>query len=301
VSKPIVLAEYSNFIGINNLQDPRKLKPQELVKATNVDLTESGQLVTRKSPRKIFDGKVDSLFKSKNQGILCRINGDLVHLHNDLQTYDVILQDTKKPFKFVEHSHRIIATDGSEIGFIVAHKFTPFENPTDENRVKMPAGNYIELYHGRLYVAKNNTLYISDPLKFNQIQVPSGFIQFKSEITNLAAVDTGIYLSTTDTLYFLYGTKPEDFVLIDLGNIKVRPNGMGKIPTTYFGSETQVSQAVMYQQHTQSNIVIMFTTDGILAGLNNGKYLHLTNNRYGNLDYKQSVTIVDNKKVINII
>jgi hypothetical protein len=77
----------------------------------------------------------------------------------------------------------------------------------------LPAGQLLEYYKGRLYVASGNYLYFSDPYADYYDQRRSVY-QFNGEITLLRAVESGIFIADGKT-HFLKGDSPLEFQKIE--------------------------------------------------------------------------------------
>lgn len=81
-----------------------------------------------------------------------------------------------------------------------------------------PAGELMQVYRGRMYMAQGNILWYSEPHSYEHFNW-SNFITFEDEITNIMPVDDGIFI-TSDRLIFLEGREPETFDVRDRENYK---------------------------------------------------------------------------------
>lgn len=77
------------------------------------------------------------------------------------------------------------------------------------HKYPLPAGQLIEYYKGRLYVASDDLLYVGDPYAdhYDGRRWPQ---QFEGYITLLRALETGIYIADGKT-HYLRGESPLDF------------------------------------------------------------------------------------------
>lgn len=80
-------------------------------------------------------------------------------------------------------------------------------------RDRLPAGQYITAYRGRLYSAIGQFLFESDAMSPGLYDTRNGWIAMPSEITMVIAVDGGIFVGTRSRVYFLNGTSGKDFKL----------------------------------------------------------------------------------------
>jgi hypothetical protein len=119
---------------------------------------------------------------------------------------------------------------------------------------------------GCLYVAKDDAIYISDPL-CDYYDTRVGYRRFTKEITMLRAVDGGLYVSD-DKVWFVKGLANEDFQ---------REEAYHSPAIAY----TDVSLNGKYVDDNMVGNVAMWTSqNGICLGDGNGAVLNLTDARY---------------------
>lgn len=105
------------------------------------------------------------------------------------QGYDLIQWNTTgNDGRFYDSSGRILETQFMDI---------------------LPAGQIIEYYKGRVYVAKGSTLWYSEPHRYGLTKLATNFFNFPSHITICIAVDSGIYV-VADKTYFINFSKTEE-------------------------------------------------------------------------------------------
>jgi hypothetical protein len=75
-----------------------------------------------------------------------------------------------------------------------------------------PPGHLLEYHNGRIYIANNNVLWCTQPLRYNLTKPAHDFFQFPSFIDVVKAVETGIYVCSGDKTYFIEN--------IDTANLK---------------------------------------------------------------------------------
>jgi len=74
---------------------------------------------------------------------------------------------------------------------------------------RLPAGNLIAHFKGRLYVARGDTLWYSEALRYGLCKPADNFVSFPEEITVVQPVEDGMYV-VADKTYFLSGTNPKE-------------------------------------------------------------------------------------------
>ena len=85
--------------------------------------------------------------------------------------------------------------------------FTGFGQKLEtQNMGVMPVGGQlVEYYNGRLYVAKGNIVYFTEPLRYGLHNPVHGYYMFPERVTLLKAVDAGLFVSS-DMTYFIDGS-----------------------------------------------------------------------------------------------
>lgn len=85
------------------------------------------------------------------------------------------------------------------------------------NLDSLPIGEQCLYFMGRLYTVVGNTIYYSMSNYYAMCDLTSNFINIdNSNIRMIANVDDGLYISTDIKTYFLRGTNPESFSLIEI-------------------------------------------------------------------------------------
>lgn len=74
----------------------------------------------------------------------------------------------------------------------------------------LPGGQFIASHKSRLLVARNDTVFYSEPFAPHLYSCQHGFIQFEGVVTMLQPVDAGVYISDSKRVYFLPGSNIEE-------------------------------------------------------------------------------------------
>lgn len=262
--------DFRNFTGINNVKDKFSLHLNELSEATNVDLDDAGVVVRREGQVKKQSGEFKSVFATDYMLIAVK-DGDLVRVSDDLTSSTVLRADVgDMKMSYVEVNDNVYYTNGQAIGYIENLESKEFTAPDTEGRIRTPAGHLIEYFHGRLYVAKGNIVYYTDPMNFAQVRKRKGFIQLDKYITLMKAVDGGMFISDGN-IKFLSGSSPENFVVHIMANYNAIKGEI--IDGSFLGGETPIAGKVLY----------MLTEKGFCVGLSDGQFFNLTKDRYTNI------------------
>jgi hypothetical protein len=73
-----------------------------------------------------------------------------------------------------------------------------------------PPGDILEYHNGRIYIANNNILWFTEPLRYGLVKPMKGFLQFPKRITIVKAVDDGLYVCS-DKTYWISGADTPQF------------------------------------------------------------------------------------------
>lgn len=77
-----------------------------------------------------------------------------------------------------------------------------------EHLLPMPPGMFLGFFAGRALVARGNRLYYSLPLNYTLCDPRYNYHTFPSRICGVGAMQSGVYVGTKKTVYFLDGTDP---------------------------------------------------------------------------------------------
>lgn len=263
------------FAGVNNVDDATRLAPvtvgheyvYPLQEALNVDIDNTFRIVSRPGYDDVLSGtNIHSLW---SDGVTC-LYVDGTELRSLSVSYvSSVLRTgltTGARMSYVSVNDRIYFTNGYEIGYVKASVAYPLSDPAKEFKELLPPGQFIEYYRGCLYVAKDNVLYISDPL-CDYFDVRMGYKLFSKNISLLRAVDDGIYIGD-DRIWWVAGDAPEilerkevyTYHAISYTDVRVNGQNIG--------------------EGIKGNVVMWTGENGICLGDNSGVVINLTESRY---------------------
>ncbi len=131
-----------------------------------------------------------------------------------------------------------------------------------------PAGNFVEYFKGRVYVAQDNILYQSEPYNYELFDLRK-YHKFSSDISLLGAVDNGLYLATQDETFFLSLAGSVDFKREKLADYGAILGTMAKTDASRFGDSENIGEALIW-----------WSKKGLCVGLNNGNFKNVSEKRY---------------------
>ncbi|MCP4257969.1 MAG: hypothetical protein GY774_10640 [Planctomycetes bacterium] len=264
--------------GINNVSDASRLAVSDLVYASNIDISDKGKPSRRDGYTKKFTpaGSVHSMWGDDKvclfveAGVLKMLNADYsaTILRTGVSDYRM---------RYDEVNDKYFYTNPSVIGYIYNGVDNQFATPTGDYKHAPLPGQHIAYYNGRLYVARNETIWYSDVNEFGEVDRRMNFLSFENEVTMMKAVDDGLWVCVGDinrqATYFIQGATREDQTLR-------RFAGYGCIE----GSDVKIKDGQKVGEGL-SGTVIMWTSDGgICIGANGGRFINVTDGRYNTPD-----------------
>lgn len=98
----------------------------------------------------------------------------------------------------------------------------------------MPPGDFITWMAGRLYTAKNDTLYFSDALRPHLYNPAHNFIKFSGFISFVEPVTDGLYVGDSRGVWFLSGLDPTKFTQSYVSSNRAVVGSAIRVPAGFF-------------------------------------------------------------------
>ena len=129
-----------------------------------------------------------------------------------------------------------------------------------------PEGAYmVQAYRGRLLVCAGSALYWSQPLTYHLFNLAVDVQMFASPPVMIAPLNTGFYIATEDTVYWVAGDDPSEWTLTQVDTPRV---------TT---TEPLIIQGAKIPALESEDLVALWvTSDGLVAGREGGRTVLLT-------------------------
>ena len=226
--------EIRGFRGKNNVADPARILPSEgtsfLTECRDADIDDELMVHRRAGfgAPCVSGSGIHSLWSNGN--ICLFVQGpDLKRLNPDYTTTTVLPGVGPARMVYVEVAGTVYLTNGTVIGYVREGAFTTITDPGQTYKTPMIPGHLIEYFNGRLYVARDNEIWFSDPMALIRTDKRRNFKQLPSRVTLLSAVDDGIYVSDLERTYFMGGGEPGEAVLAEKANYPAIPHTAQKI------------------------------------------------------------------------
>ena len=170
---------------------------------------------------------------------------------------------------YVDVAGTVYLTNGTLIGFMREGVFNLFPDPQQTYKSPMVPSHLIEYFNGRLYIARDNEIWFSDPLALMRTDMRRNFKQLASRITLLSAVEDGIYVSDLERTYFIGGGDPGEATLIDKADYPAIPYTGQKIDSARIEGPDISGPAVLWASRM-----------GICMGGNQGQFKNITEEHF---------------------
>ena len=271
--------------GLNTKTDPVRLRfnPEtgvsDLAACVNCDIDDTGRI----SRRQGFTATVrteawHNLFSCNSYGIgvvgnaLAIINADLSYtsIRNVTQNARMsYIRDTNGAKDVIYYSN------GYEIGKIIDKVSYSWDlgtyvgATTRKTFSAPPVGHLLEVRSLRMFVAKDNILWYSEPSAYNQFRLAANYFIFPSRIRMVQAVDSGLWVSDSENIYFLNGeiapTMQEMPVQRKKADYPAIEGTAVKVPGSRIGNGEM-----------QGIVIVFIIPKGICIGSGDGQLINLT-------------------------
>jgi hypothetical protein len=129
------------------------------------------------------------------------------------------------------------------------------------------SGHIVQYFNGRIYVARNDTVIFTEPLRYGVTRPAQGIYMFPERVELLAPSTDGVYVGWQGQVAFLAGMDPYDVSQIAVQAVGPVPRAMTYLP----GERLEVGAR---------QVPVWWGTDGVMvAGLPNGQVRQLTRDR----------------------
>lgn len=219
---------FRNSSGLNTVNDPVRIRfdPRtatiDLSEAVNVVVDQTGMISRRDGYVPIYHN-CHSLF-CDGYDCLFVYGTTMFRLMPD-ETRVVVKEDivpdvridyaqVNKDIYFVSEAQYGIVRNG---GIYEEWKALPYVGPTTNRTFSgpMPA-RHIAYFAGRIFLSIDNTIIFSEPFGLSWFDLARNFIILDSNVRMMKPMDTGMYISSDTKTYFLKGTDPKEWVLLNV-------------------------------------------------------------------------------------
>lgn len=134
----------------------------------------------------------------------------------------------------------------------------------------MPAGDFIRGHAGRLYVASEDTIFYSEPLRPHLCDPRHNFIKFVGKVRFMEPLPDGMYVGDDRGTWWLAGDDPTKYQLVRAHESLAIRRSSVLIPGRHLPSESMSAD---------KNVVVWLSTMGYMAGREGGVVVPLNPER----------------------
>lgn len=135
--------------------------------------------------------------------------------------------------------------------------------------VEVTPGDALCYRDGRMYIAVDKTVWVTQPYRLGLIDPRRDFFMFTSKVNALMDTDAGVFVGTERGVQFLMGNGPSDMKGGDFVSYPVIPGTQTRIPAERFKDQETIGD----------DIWVWMSERGFHAGMPNGEVLDLTQGR----------------------
>lgn len=279
----VIISTYST--GINNKVTPARISYNQesgvadLETADNVIIDSQGGIVSANGNTLVESGDWHSgislmdgsFYAAKNRDADTALYKVTPQADGTVTTEGIGSNFTKGAmFSWREVDGEYFFMNGYEKGRIVNHVLADW--PTSEwprettaQMIETPVGSHLDMLSGRFIIGRDKELIYTEPGLWGLIDNVRNYREFESRILMVCSVDTGLYVSDSEAVYWLAGTNPEQWQLdkvLSYPAIEYSRNNY-LVDPSHFGFQTSKPSA------------LFGTVNGPVVGLSDGTAVNL--------------------------
>ena len=261
--------QWKQFAGLNTVQRPEELRPEELSVARNIDIDRESR-ISRKQGYVItaLTGSYHSLWSAPDESICLAVKSGILYRVNTDWTVTALRSGVgDNDMQYVYVNGIVYYTNNTVIGYIQNGTSNIFTDPSMSFKVAPFPGSCIEYHMGRLCIAKGPAVFFTDALALNRIDMRNGFKQFPSDVLMVKSVDSGLYVSDQNDTWFMAGDSPNTMKLSAVESATIQGSAV-----VIDGSDIKTD--------LKGSVCIFTTKNGVCLGMGDGSVINVSKNKY---------------------
>lgn len=299
-----------NNKGLNTVIESQEIPYNDngvefLSTAVNIVMTDVGKVKSRDGFKLKKVGSYHSYYKYLALQLVAS-GSSLLRLDLDYDTSTVTTVTAGQRIDYTGVNELVYFVNEREIGIVdqdgtfgfweVGDYYGPVTNKTFSSP---PIGHLVEYYNGRMYVAKDNYMFHSEPFNYGAFDYARGYTPFPSRLRLMRAISGGMFVGTEDVIYFLRGEGPKDFTqeIVSRDPALIGGYSRNKINGRY----------ILDGKTIFGECIVIVTTKGICIGGHTstgfftstaGVLTTITEDRVGIFDYLEASVLFDKDKIL---
>ena len=135
-----------------------------------------------------------------------------------------------------------------------------------------PKGQFIAVHRGYMLIASGSVLYWSQPLDYHHFRIQSDLQLLPSRIVMLITLDTGFFIATESSTYWITGDIPDLWTITTVDSGRVIEGSAIRLPAHKFPTLND-------KQVIRGEVAVWMSNDGFVVGLPDGTTKHITDSR----------------------
>jgi len=201
--------------GLNDKDDAARIGDKELSAASNVNIDRTGRISRRSGFVSVLAKGGHSIFSCGNYCLFVD-DTNLCVLNPDYSWTAIGTVSFGAKVDYYKLGDTIYYLNGHERGTVIDRVYTAWNAAsyvgpaTTKTYSDPPIGKFLDLYNGRMFIAKDDVLWYSQPFAYAWFNLARNYVPMPGRLVMMRAVKGGIFVSTEDEQYFLGGSKPDE-------------------------------------------------------------------------------------------
>lgn len=207
----------SSCTGINNKIEPKRLNETDLAEGVNIEVDDSGQIMSRLGQVIISAVSSHSAYCNKGAGYVVqdRSTDTAIYQIARLTATTFSLTGVRSGLEkgarvsFWQVGAKTYYMNGVQSGVIEAGASAAW--PTNAHvgvdssteYYPAPLGTHIAVFQGRMYIVVGSVVYVSEPYAYGKFAMSKCFFNFQSDVTMIKPVKGGIWVSDSEQTGFI--------------------------------------------------------------------------------------------------
>lgn len=301
---------YRSCTGINNKIDAARLPfdaeggVTSLESGVDVLIDQSGGLSARRGTTTVLSGSYHSGFPVSGSAFLAvkdRTADSAIYLMTPQANGGLVEEGVVSglakgaPVEFRKVDERVYYMNGFQLGYIedgAAYAWPVNQWPRDTTAqfVPTPAGEHFDVISSTFVLIKGKEIIYTEPGLWGLVDNTRNYRRLESPGLMVASVDTGLYVSDSETVYFLPGRNPAEWV----------PKKVLDYPAKPYCKHHKLVDPSHFGLQTSDPSVLFGTVRGPVLGLPDGSVFNLIDKQVAMTDtgIRGAIMVVDETTIL---
>lgn len=304
----MLLPLYTASTGLNDIVDHTRVQfnaesgVTDLVECKDIDIDDSGAIFRRQGQSLLKAGEFHSLFCNKGDCFVVEDITDsalLWQVGTDYSLTGVRSGLTKgERLSYWQLGENTYYSSRTFNGLIISG--SSYDWPTNEHVGETtvrsfypaPLGTHIAIHNGRMWIALDNTIWISEPYAYGKFDKSRRYLQFASNVRMIRPVDGGVWVSTDTSTGFIKNTDKIDQMEYDIKSAT---------PAHEYSDCIELVDLSKTVLETKGLSAVWSSDQGLVVGSETGALDVVTKDKLNYPNGSKGVTVADGHNIINSV